>query len=90
MTELKVSKCTESKNGGYVLTLKEKAPAQLVATPFGNTNKSETLNTFYMKVEGELEVGFTASIDLNDYQVVVRDFTTDEGKELELKWLHVK
>ena len=89
-TTLTVSKCTESSNGGYVLTLKEKSPSVVVDTPFGKQSTSDTLNTFYMKVEDSLETGFSADINLNDYEIVEREFQTDKGKELILKWLHIK
>ena len=82
MTTLTVSKCTESSNGGYILTLKQ----GIVDTPFG---KQPATATYYMKVEGELGLGFSADINLDDYTIVERSFTTDEGKDLILKWLHI-
>jgi hypothetical protein len=86
---LTVSKSKESSNGGYVLTLKHKSDSESVATPFGNTTKSDTLNTYYMKVEDAPENGFSAQLDLDDYTIVERPFTTESGKDLMLKWLHI-
>jgi hypothetical protein len=87
---LTVAKCTSSTNGGHVLTLKEKSAPTTVSTPFGDVDKSEWTNTFYMKVHEPIKVGFSAELNLSEYNIVERPFTTDDGKDLDLKWLHIK
>jgi len=86
---LAVTKCTSSKNGGYVLTLVHKSEGVLVATPFGNTIKTG-ITTYYMKVDEPIEVGFDAPIDLSGYDIVERPFTTNDNVDIDLKWLHIK
>ena len=92
--KLTVAKATLSSTGGFVVTLKElnpdsEATTSVVDTPFGKTIK-EVLNTYYMKLQDAPAIGFSAHIDLSDYDIVNRDFTTDDKKDLTLKWLHIK
>lgn len=93
---LRVSKVTASSNGGFVVTLKEdnkNVQSVIVDTPFGKATKSdgrETLNTYYMKLNDSPPINLEAEIDLDDYNIVERPFTTDSDKDIDMKWLHLK
>jgi hypothetical protein len=85
---LRLVKATTSSNGGQVLTLSEVKTKEPVATPFGTTNRSSYGETFYMKVQEAPEKGFEAEVDLDNFRIVERPFTTSDGKEIVLKWLY--
>lgn len=88
LIDLIVSKITESTNGGFILTLQNKTAT---VTPFG---KKEQSITYYMKVaEKVVEPGFNAKLNLDDYQIVERDFIPEDGenagKIIPCKWLQL-
>jgi len=90
MITLTVSKATSSKNGGFVVTLNEVLPSETMVTPFGTTNRSQFGRAFYMKVVDAPKVGLKADLDLTDFNVVPREFTTEEGKQITCDWLYAK
>lgn len=85
LTVVKVSEVT--KNGNIILTLQGEGAK--VDTPFGEKTPKFS---FCMSVTAgtEKEVGFSADIDLNKFNQVVRPFPSDEGVMVDCTWLHLK
>ena len=91
IVKLTVDKSKSSKNGGFVLTLKELGTSMAKSTPFGDTKTNPVKATYYMKTDTAPAVGFEAEIDLDDYDIIERPFTPeDSDTEITLKWLHIK
>lgn len=95
--KLTLDKATESSNGGYILKLVNSTETD---TPFGPKTQSIT---YYMKV-AELAInpktnkpiaaGFEATLDIEEFDVVIRDFVPEEGDNagqvIPCKWLQLK
>jgi hypothetical protein len=83
-TTVKVSKCTGSKNGGFILTL---LAMVTVKATFGGERQVE--RKLFLKSPDEVVVGTTTEIDLNDYSVtVVADMY--EGRPVAKTWIKEK
>jgi hypothetical protein len=89
--KLTVEKATASTNGGFILTLANKVS---VETPFGPKEQSIT---HYMKVAelaAGVQVGYSATLDLDKFDIVLRDFIPETGDNagqvIPCKWLQLK
>ena len=76
-------------NGNRILTLKSDHPEE-VKTPFGVKFANRT---YCMAVSdgSEPELHFSADLDINDYNIVNRESTSEHtGEIFMVKWLHLK
>ena len=93
MQKLKCVKCTSSKNGGFILKLQNKEEKS-IETPFGKKTQTSQ-NTYYMKVDEECAVGTEAELNVDDFNVIERQYTIDDessdlhGETIQLKWLSI-
>lgn len=87
---LKVSACTISTNGGFVVTLKAEGEDRIVVTPLGEHPTKGQMETYYIKILKEVVVDTVVDLDMNDYVVKARPFTKDDGIVIDCKWLHHK
>ena len=92
LINLEVITTKPSSNGGHIIKLQNKAVKTLV-TPFG-TKKTESQTTYYMKLETPGKVGFKADLDIEQFNVIEREFTPEDAEPgaepLMLKWLQLK
>lgn len=85
--KLTVVKCTESVNGGYVAKLQ--SPSEIVVVCGLPMQTSQ--QTYYAKTTVEQAVDTEFDIDLEMFDVNLREYTNPEtGELLYLKWLNVK
>jgi hypothetical protein len=72
----------------------EDTPLRTIPGPFGPQSVgggAQIIETYYLyKQQSEASVGMQAEINLEDYNLVEEDFTTDNGKDIVLKKLFPK
>lgn len=94
LIQLSVVSATPSSNGGFIVKLQNKS-SSMVQTPFGMKTSTKQ-QTYYMKLDSAPQVGFSAPLDIDLFNVVERshtieDVTSDKnGESISLKWLQSK
>ena len=85
-TILRVEKCTNSSNGGFIVTYsaptKVETPLGVVVRPFGKK--------YLAKLEQPVEVGQTFHVDLTQFNIREQTFVNNEGIEKTVSWLDPK
>jgi len=82
IVKLTVDKSTKTKEGNY--SNKLIAPGETVQTAFGKVEGAK--RTFYMFTDQMNEKGVEAELDLNDFDIVKREWDTiDEETQKEIK-----
>ncbi|MHA1197726.1 MAG: hypothetical protein ACTSQF_00015 [Candidatus Heimdallarchaeaceae archaeon] len=93
--QLNVTSCTESSNGGFIVTLKTETEdgATVHIAGLGNVPKTG-IRTYYIKTLEEQTVDAVIELDLDMFDIKERDYTPDDAEEgdapMKLKWLYVK
>lgn len=88
IAEFTVEKSTESSKGGFINKLVMLA---VVSTKvFGVTKTQEVKQTVYLKTDEKLKAGKKDKINLDEWTVIERPFTTPDGTVVNLKWLSIK
>ena len=84
--ELTVVKCTESSNGGFVVTMNGESNDSL----FGQ----KLTTKFYAKLATKVEVGTKQEVAIEKFNVISRESVLNEGTPEEatitMKWLSAK
>ena len=85
-----VLKSTPSENGGFVTTIVHETEASEVAMNGVKIRKSGRTLTYYINTVDEYDEHDEIELDLDEFDIVPRPFTTRKGKLINLKWLHLK
>ena len=83
-----ISSNPTKKGNGFITKLQNKTE-KIIDTGFG-IKTSNTQETYYIKLDKQIAVGTTNTLDLDKFEIVGKSFITDEGEELTLKWLFLK
>lgn len=92
---LTVTSCTESSNGGFIVTLKTESEDGAVVQIAGLGSVPKTgIRTYYIKTLEEQTIDEVIELDLDMFDIKERDYVPDDAKEgdapMKLKWLYVK
>jgi len=85
-----VDKSTVSENGGFVTTLVCETEEAVVEHNGVKIRKAGRKLTYYINTVDEYDEHDEIELDLDDFDIVERPFTTKKGKSITLKWLHLK
>lgn len=92
LINLTVVSSSVSSKGGHIVKLQNKSAKQQI-TPFG-VKKVDSQTTYYIKLETAGVVGFSADLDIDQFNVVDREFVPEDAKPgdpaMVLKWLQLK
>ena len=81
LIKLTIDRCTKTEQDNY--SNKLIAPGEIVKTPFGNVEGAK--RTFYMFTDQMNEKGVQAEIDLDEFDIVKREWdTVDEKTQKEI------
>lgn len=75
-------------NSGFITKLQHKSTI-FEETEFGRKTQ-ELQETYYIKLDKQAKEGLEKPLNLTKFDIVERDFVTDEGDTLVLKWLFLK
>ena len=81
---LKVASSTQTETGNYCNKLVAESS---IASDFGNVS---TRQTYYMFTDKENKEGTEGKLDLSNFDVVDKDWTSEDGDEMVLKYLYPK
>lgn len=82
--KLTVEKSTKSSNGGFVNTLVGETLIKVFGVP------KTVKHRFLMKTDEEVPAGTTDNINLNDFNQVPQQSEMEDGKIINVTWLHLK
>lgn len=94
LINLSVISANPSTKGGFIVKLQNKT-SNSVMTAFGNKTSTKQL-TYYIKLDQAPQIGLTAPLDLDAFDVIERSHTIDDvtsdknGETIQLKWLQLK
>lgn len=83
-----VSSNSTEKGDGFITKLQWKE-SKTVDLGFANKTQDHQ-ETFYIKLDSQVEEGILVELDLDKFEIKERAFTTDEGETIQLKWLFLK
>ena len=77
-----VRKVTESRNGGFIVTLDHKTEVET------SVGKQQRVKSYSTKVLEELPVGENIDVDMSEFDIVLKEFIDEQTGELRRKnWL---
>jgi hypothetical protein len=86
--KLVVEKSTASSNGGFINTL---TSIKLVEVKlFGVTELKEVRTAYHFKTSAALTVGAEDDVNMQQFDIIRRDFIGDDGKTASALWLAPK
>lgn len=83
-TTLKVASSTQTENGNFCNKLVAETS---VKSAFGNVSSRQT---YYMFTDQENKVGTEGKLDLSAFDIVDKDFVTEDGDVISLKYVYPK
>jgi hypothetical protein len=75
-----------SKNGNFIHTLKTEGKTVNVL----GVNKTSGQLTYFLALPQAVKVGTEHEINMDEFRVEERPFTTPDNETLMLKWLHIR